>query len=139
MVYRSVYLAVYNRTARSRAHFAIFIPNLAANSTDLSVENDLAEVKGTVIHVVGEPVMQGYVLEFKRNYDCKSSQQLQKLVPLGYVDGTNVANPSSTEFSRDNIPKSTVERVAAQVPPPPRGQNVRAPIDGVSACIVLRE
>lgn len=39
--------------------------------------------------------MQGYVLEFKRNYDCKSSQQLQKLVPLGYVDGTNVTNLST--------------------------------------------
>ena len=135
MVRRTVYLAVYSRTARTRAHFAIFIPNQSCNARDLSVETGPDPAIGTIIHVIGEPVMNGYVLEFKRNYDSKGSRELQKLVCLGDVDDTLVANPSTKLFSKDNVPRSALERVAAQVPPPPRGQNVRAPIDGVSASL----
>lgn len=139
MVYRTAYLAVYSRGPRQRAHFSIFIPDESANARDLSNDTSPEPAMGTVIHVVGEPVMSGYALEFKRNYNCKGSRELQKMLSLGYVDGNDVTNFSTSGFSRDSIPRSTLERVAAQVPPPPGGQNVRAPIDGVSLCTVIVE
>lgn len=61
-----------------------------------------------------------------------ASRQLQKLVPLGYVDATNVANLATEQFYTDSIPRSTLERVAAHILPPPGGQNVRAPFDSVT-------
>lgn len=136
MAGRAIYLTVSNRTSRQRGHFAIFIPNEPA--ADLSIDDDLAKTKGTIIQVVGEPVMQGYKLEFKRNCDCETAHPVQKLVPLGYVDGKDVTGLSidieEQGFSTDSTPRSSLERVAAQIPPPPRGQDARAPINGVSAC-----
>ena len=82
--------------------------------------------------------MQGYKLEFKRNCDCGASlHQAQKLVPLGYVDAKDVADVVEGGFSTDCTPRSTLERAADQILPPPRGQDVRAPIDGVSTLQLL--
>ncbi|KAK3935021.1 hypothetical protein QBC46DRAFT_58986 [Diplogelasinospora grovesii] len=132
MASRSVYLATYRGSASQRAHFAIFIPNAADDSRDLSVDFRSDSTKGTVIHVVGEPVMNGYTLEFKRNYECKDSRDLQKLVRLGTVDAANLYDPPSTKFVKESTPRGTLEREAAKVAPPRGGQNVRAPIDGVT-------
>lgn len=75
--------------------------------------------------------MAGFVLEIKRNYECKNSKDLEKLVPLGHIDGANLHDSPSSEFMKD-VPRGVLEREAGMVPPPPKGQNVRAPIDGVS-------
>jgi hypothetical protein len=132
MTHRSVYLAKYRGSPNQRAHFAIFIPNATDDGRDLSREFRSISCKGTIIHVVGEPVMNGYTLEFKRNYECSSSRDLQEMVLLGYVDPTNLYNPPYTKLVKENTPRETLEREAAVVPPPQGGQNVRAPIDGVS-------
>jgi hypothetical protein len=39
-------------------------------------------------------------------------------------------------FGREAIPRARLEREALVVNPPPRGQNVRAPVDGVGRCNV---
>ena len=132
MAYRSVYLAKSRGSAKERTHFAIFIPNAADNDKDLSQDFRSSSCKGTIIQVVGEPVMNGFVLEFKRNYDCSTSRALQGMVLLGYVDSTNLYDPPYTEFVKESRSRETLEREAASVPPPPGGQDVRAPIDGVS-------
>lgn len=131
MSYRSFYLAKYRTSKSQRAHFAIFIPNADSDSDNLGHDFRSRSCKGTVIHVVGEPVMAGYTLEIKRNYECSTSQDLKKLVLLGYVDTCNVYEPKSSSYVKETSPRSTLERHASTVPPPPRGQNVRAPIDGV--------
>lgn len=131
MTYRSVYLAKYRGSASQRAHFAIFVPNAADSNKDLSREFRSSSCKGTIIHVVGEPVMNGYALEFKRNYECSTSRDLQEMILLGYVDSATLYNPSYSKFMKENHPRERLEREAAMVPPPPGGQNIRAPIDGV--------
>lgn len=136
MTHYAVYLAVSNRTARQRAHFVVFVPNESMNSRDPGIDTSSVPIKGTVIHVVGEPLMNGFKLEFKRNYDYATSVDsvlLQKLVLLGYVDGTNVTNLTTESYSLDSIPRSTLEQVATYISPPAAGQNIRTPIDGVSS------
>ncbi|SPO01170.1 uncharacterized protein DNG_03917 [Cephalotrichum gorgonifer] len=81
--------------------------------------------------------MQGYKLEFKRNCDCETLHPVQKLVQFGRVDGKDVmatlTDPSAGgELSTDDTPRSKLERVAAQIQPPRRGQDPWAPIDGVT-------
>ncbi|KND86747.1 hypothetical protein TOPH_08604 [Tolypocladium ophioglossoides CBS 100239] len=55
------------------------------------------------------------------------------MVFLGYVDSNNLYDPVNKSFAREYTPRGVLKSEAAQVPPPPRGQNVRAPIDGVNA------
>jgi hypothetical protein len=87
--------------------------------------------RGTVIHVVGTPI-SGYVLEFKRNYECSTSRSLQQVVLLGSVNEEHVYDPPYADFRLDSTPRSTMEREATAVPPPRGNQDVRAPVDGVS-------
>ena len=88
---------------------------------------------GTQIHVVGEPLMAGYMLEMKRHFDVQNDRELRALVRLGSIDSTILHRDDSLDtMFRDYVPKSAVERLAGSVAPPPRGQDVRAPIDGVS-------
>ena len=75
--------------------------------------------------------MAGYTLEIKRNYECSTSQDLRELVLRGYVDKCNIYEPRSSSYIKETAPRSTLESHASTVSPPPRGQNVRAPIDGV--------
>jgi hypothetical protein len=131
MSVRNVYLAVYRLTPRQRAHFAIFIPNSDSKGQDLSTQFKSITCKGTIIQVVGEPLMAGYQLEIKRNYDCKDYRDLDKLVHLGHVDISSVFDPKDDIFLSDDSPRAPIERVASQIIPPQRGQNIRAPIDGV--------
>lgn len=133
MANRAIYLAVSNRSSRQRGHFAIFVPNDAA--AHLTVDGGLSKATGTIIQVIGEPVMQGYKLEFKRNCDCETGHPVQKLVPLGYIDEKVIftGDVPAEGISTDSVPTTALERAAAQIPPPPQGQDARAPIDGVSA------
>lgn len=131
MPLRSVYLAKYYASASQRAHFAIFIPNQNCDRSTIKDDYRSHRTSGTVLHAVGEPIMAGYVFEIKRNYECKDSKDLKELIPLGYIDTANLYDPTSSTYSKENIPRSVIERLAASVPPPPRGQNIRAPIDGV--------
>lgn len=68
MAYRSVYLAKYRGSPSQRAHFAIFIPNSTNDNPDLDKDWKSKPCMGTVIHVVGEPLMKGYSLELVDRY-----------------------------------------------------------------------
>ncbi|KAM3422417.1 hypothetical protein BST61_g2768 [Cercospora zeina] len=126
MTPRAIYLARYRESTRQRAHFALFVPNEADDRAGLSQNYRDSPCRGTVIHVVGEPIIAG------RNYDCSNSRRLGALVRLGYVDEAHIYASSGTTATKDSTPRAPLEREATLVPPPPRGQNVRAPIDGVN-------
>jgi hypothetical protein len=128
---RRFYLAKYRRSSNQRWHFSIFIPNANYNHVDLSRNPNEVQCKGTIIHVVGEPV-GGYSLQFKRNYECKDSQQLQEMVLLGQVDDSIVFNPTDTRFLTEVSTRARIDKEAAAVLPPSGHQDVRAPVDGVS-------
>ncbi|KAG5994854.1 hypothetical protein E4U43_003164 [Claviceps pusilla] len=129
---RSVYLAKSRASPGQRTHFAIFIPNAADENKDLSKDFKTGSPKGTVIHVVGEPVMMGYALEFKRNDERGLCRDMREMVFLGKVDSKDIYDPPFTTPCQEACPRQRLEREAAMVAPPPRGQNVRAPIDGVT-------
>ncbi|KAF7559328.1 hypothetical protein G7046_g4826 [Stylonectria norvegica] len=133
MAQRRVYLAKSRTSTQQRSHFGIFIPNAVHADKDLTNLNfRSSECSGTIIHVVGEPVMAGYALEFKRNYDASRCPELKMLVPLGLVDVGYLYEPVTPEVTREDTPRAVLEREAVRVTPPPRGQNVRAVMDGVN-------
>ncbi|WVN90131.1 uncharacterized protein L203_105366 [Cryptococcus depauperatus CBS 7841] len=129
---RSIYLAKHRGIASQRAHFALFIPNAADDRKDLSQDFQSTPCSGTVIHVVGEPVMLGYALEFKRNDECSDSRDLREMVFLGHVDSANLYDPPDMMVFKETCARAALEREATMVNPPPRGQNIRALIDGVT-------
>ncbi|KAH6645233.1 hypothetical protein BKA67DRAFT_665069 [Truncatella angustata] len=98
MTPRSVYLAMYRGSASQRAHFALFIPNATDDRSNISQDFRSISCKGIIIHVVGEPVMNGYTHEFKRNYETNTSRDLQELVLLGQVDSVNLYDPPNNVF-----------------------------------------
>lgn len=136
MTNRSVYLAKYRTSSRERAHFAIFIPYAQHDRPDLSQTFKSHDAKGTIVQVIGEPLMSGYILEFKRNYDCSPDPTLKVLKYLGSVEDSHLFEPGSDEFVQESTPRSQLEREAKKIPPPRKGQDVRAPIDGVSESFV---
>lgn len=133
MSHRSVYLAKHREHSNQRTHFAIFIPNTSttADDKDQAIDFKTKSCKGTVIQVVGEPLMSGFVHNIKRNFDCQTSHDLKELVFLGTVEAEYVCQPSFDHFMDDDVPQGRLEREATFVSPPPKGQNIRAPIDGV--------
>lgn len=124
-----IYLAKSGPTSQ-RSHFAIFIPN--DNDSVLDENLEISEAVGTIINVVGEPLMLGYKLEIKRNYNC-GTNDVRKLVFLGRVDSNYLYKSPLASYVEDDIPRARLEECAAKIPPPPRGQDIRAPIDGVRA------
>ncbi|KAI1333179.1 hypothetical protein F5Y16DRAFT_355005 [Xylariaceae sp. FL0255] len=80
--------------------------------------------------------MAGFALDIKRRYQCNDDKDLQKLIPLGHVEGTTLYNYPGSELIRDT-PRGVLERGAEMVPPPPKGQNIRALVDGVSLLVQL--
>ncbi|OAQ70223.1 hypothetical protein VFPPC_15554 [Pochonia chlamydosporia 170] len=78
---RSVYLALSRQSKAQHAHFGIFIPNVDCERTTISQDYRSMSCTGTVIHVVGEPLMAGYALEFKRNFECSTEPDLEKAGP----------------------------------------------------------
>ncbi|KAK4237714.1 hypothetical protein C8A03DRAFT_15779, partial [Achaetomium macrosporum] len=114
------------RTSKSRGHFAIFIPN--ASDIDQTPSKG-QPCKGTVIHVVGNP-LRGFYHEFKRSYNPYDELRPMAVVPLGYIQHPLVLDPSTDEYSTDQRGMGAHDAAALQVPPP--GQSdVRAPVDGV--------
>lgn len=87
---------------------------------------------GTIIHVVGEPIMTGFSQEFRRNFDVKGSLTLEKIVFLGDVEESDTYDPSDEIYLMENTPRSVLEKLAMRVTPPSKGQNIREPVDGVS-------
>jgi hypothetical protein len=130
---RSIYLAKYRTSKLQRAHFALFIPNSIHDRNTLPDDFRLSQCLGTIINVVGEPLMSGFALEIKRNHECRSRVDLQQLVFLGHIDPTNIHEPTTCETKEiiNPMPKGVLEKEAAMVPPPPAGQNIMAPINGV--------
>ncbi|UNI16350.1 hypothetical protein JDV02_002787 [Purpureocillium takamizusanense] len=133
---RPVYLALHPGGPNSRTHFAVFIPHASLADTDLSASSFKdAPCTGTIVQVVGEPLMSGYALEFKRNFDCSTAHDLRKLVLLGTVDEKHIhdsGNVTGGVSVVDAVPRSRLETEASRVPPPPKGQDMRLPIDGVN-------
>lgn len=131
---RPVYLALHPGGPNSRTHFAIFIPHANLADKDLAVPTFKdAPCAGTIVQVVGEPLMSGFVLEFKRNFDCSTAHDLRRLALLGNVDTENIYDGDFSGGSPvvDAVPRSRLEMEATRVPPPPKGQDLRRPIDGV--------
>lgn len=115
-----------------RSHFALFIPNAEYDRDTISEDFRSLKVVGTRIHVVGEPLMSGFAFEVHRNYNTQAYSDLKKLVFLGKVEEWILHNyPETKSEIREDTARSVIERVAESVTPPPKGQNMRAPIDGV--------
>lgn len=76
--------------------------------------------------------MMGYAVQVKRNFNGADTGTLQSLILLGHVDDESIWEPASSEYVEESHTRSTIEKVAGGIPPPPRGQNIRAPVDGVS-------
>ncbi|KAH8175249.1 hypothetical protein LIA77_03667 [Sarocladium implicatum] len=131
MSYLAVYLAK-SRLGYQRAHFGIFIPNEEYNSASLGETFKTEICIGTIIHVVGEPMIVGFSQEFKRNFNCTESSDLKELVLLGNMLDTHVYKPHQSDPLIERTPRCQLENMAMRVLPPPRGQDIRAPIDGVS-------
>ena len=132
MTSRSVYLATYKSTPNQRSHFAVFIPNAASEKADLGRQKFRdGECTGNVIQVVGEPLMSGYALQFERNYDAQGSKTLWELLLLGRVASVDLFEPKDQVVAVESTPRAKLEHQAAKVAPPPKGQDLRAPVDGV--------
>nr|POE71968.1 hypothetical protein CFP56_11844 [Quercus suber] len=132
MATRSVHLAKFRVSSNQRAHFAIFIPNAEDDSQDVTQAFQSRPCKGTTIQVLGEPLMSGFELQFERNYDCRTATDLQTMVFLGHVDPNDLHRAPNDNAVKETVPRAKLEREATKIPPPPRGQNIRLPIDGVS-------
>lgn len=132
MAHRSIYLAKSGGSRSQRTHFGIFISNAECDFITLSQDLKTRPCQGTIIHVIGEPLMMGYQLEIKRNYECNDSEDLKSLIFLGSTDVKNIHEPTSKASIQEDITRSTMEHQAATITPPPKGQSVRAPVDGVS-------
>lgn len=105
---RAIYLALHAGSSNTRTHFALFIPNEDSSNCNLSEDFKAKSAKRTVIQVVGEPLMQGYVLKFKRNEDCCQSMNLKRLVPLGYIEDIHLSELPSDAFALEYTPRGTI-------------------------------
>ncbi|EXM14371.1 hypothetical protein RAB80_009954 [Fusarium oxysporum f. sp. vasinfectum] len=133
MPVRSLYLAKSGGGANHRSHFALFIPNTEYDRNTVSEDFRSLKAIGTRIHVVGEPLMSGFAFQVHRNYNTQVYADLKSLVFLGKIDDSILCDYPETETEiRETTPRSNIERLAECVTPPPRGQNIRAPIDGMS-------
>ncbi|KAF7195059.1 hypothetical protein HII31_03527 [Pseudocercospora fuligena] len=128
---RSLYLAKSRISPSQRAHFGIFYPH--GNEPDHNLEEAYSSppCKGTIIHVVGEPLMSGFTLQFKRNCDEASLPDLKELIFLGSTESSQLFFPKDETYIEEDIPRSSIERAATLISPPPKGQNLRLPIDGI--------
>ncbi|RYC87072.1 hypothetical protein BFJ63_vAg10046 [Fusarium oxysporum f. sp. narcissi] len=131
MPLRSLYLAKSGGGANQRSHFALFIPTAEYDRDTISEDFRSLKAIGTRIHVVGEPLMSGFAFEVHRNYNTQAYSDLKQLVFLGEIDDSILHNYPERSEIRENTTRSLLERVAESVTPPPKGQNIRAPIDGV--------
>lgn len=119
MAPRTIYLVSSRYSAHQRAHFSIFV----LSAVDPS--------KGTIIHAVGAP-MNGYKLEFKRNYSPDATDIPHQTFRIGEVDSEHMVDSMGDESTLDSDPQGDIEKVASQCPTPGPSKNFMAPVDGVS-------
>lgn len=129
---RSLYLAKSRASPSQRAHFGIFYPHSGAPDHNLEQAYSSPPCKGTIIHVVGEPLMSGFTLQFKRNCNEASLPDLKELIFLGRVELSHLHIPNDETYIEEDVPRARIERAATSIPTPPKGQDLRLPVDGVS-------
>ncbi|KAK4042334.1 hypothetical protein C8A01DRAFT_33537 [Parachaetomium inaequale] len=139
MTLRPVYPLIDGRTSKSRGHFAIFIPNAPDDvrvdqpPSSSSPNNNPCTGTGTVIHVVGNPLI-GLHHELKRNYNTSdASKSLATPILLGHIPQSLHVDPDPSThgfFTTDTTPRGSLDAAALQVPCPGKS-DVRAPVDGV--------
>ncbi|KAK7683407.1 hypothetical protein QCA50_013670 [Cerrena zonata] len=102
---RDIFLLVY-RGALFNAHWAIWVPSATHNHV------------GTSIHVTGS-LREGFVHEFKRNYNPKETGRSVEVLPLGHVRTDAIADfPYFEDITFDITPIDQLEREALSVPAP---------------------
>lgn len=109
MACRAVYLVKWGGPSERR-HFGILIPRANHNRKNLCADYKTTPTVGTIIHVVGEPIMTGFSQEFRRNFD---------------VEESDIYDPSDEIYLMENTPRSVLETLAMRVIPPSKGQNIR--------------
>jgi hypothetical protein len=102
MATRNLHLVEFRPSPRQRAHFAIFVGSAADPQ------------KGTLIHVVGAP-MVGYSLEFKRNYIPTETNQPHTITLIGQTNAQNVVDSTNSQKAIENTPRCNLEMAVAQV------------------------
>lgn len=112
-------LLIYGAQTGRRSHVGLWSPYHNGNG------------RGTVIHVVGAP-MVGFFLEFKRCYDPETTSRKVQLVALGTVAAQLVHDADDGPLRIDTTPMSELEALAATVKPPGVSRNLLAPSRNVS-------
>ncbi|ORY09387.1 hypothetical protein BCR34DRAFT_625800 [Clohesyomyces aquaticus] len=79
------------------------------------------EEVGKLIHVTGNPAT-GSFLEFKRNYDFRTTSRRHQLLPLAQVEDQYVADTPGA-VAQDTTACGRLKSTATVVPPPGRGAN----------------
>lgn len=126
-----LFLAKYRPSTRSRAHFAILVPNPSTPIIDLDLHTRQGkQFLCTVINVVGTP-MSGYGLEIERNFDANGSRELTEVIPIGHVGPELVEEPATKAFKKEYVPTSGLEILASKVPPPGKSADFLAPVNDV--------
>ncbi|KAF3483798.1 uncharacterized protein GIQ15_03122 [Arthroderma uncinatum] len=106
---RDILLIVYNRSL-FKAHWAIYIPSLA----DPGI--------GKKIHVQGD-VLNGFTLQFMRNYCLNSEPLTHQEVPIGRVADEFVVDGPGGDEVPDVTPTDRIEEVALSVAAPGPSMN----------------
>ena len=76
--------------------------------------------------------MNGYELEFKRNYNISGSVDLERAVQIGYIDSRNITDPEDNQFVKNTRVTGNCDAVAKTIRPPGRSADIFAPINDVS-------
>lgn len=130
MATRPLWLIKCRQSKAQRAHFALFIPH--ASDAHKDPNDRVVECRGTVIHAVGAP-MTGYKHEFKRNFDCRASPDLQEAIRIGSVSAGEGFVRDAEVSSFDDNATGILDGEALRVRRPGVSQNFLAPVDDVSA------
>ncbi|KAF2864680.1 hypothetical protein BDV95DRAFT_655704 [Massariosphaeria phaeospora] len=105
---RTIYLAVFANGSKP-AHWAIWIPTSGG------------EFVGKLLHVTGNPAT-GFFLEFKRNYDLRTTTRGYQIVTLAQARDQDVTDTPGA-LSKDTTARDRFESTATVVRPPGRSAN----------------
>lgn len=105
---RSISLIVFSNGTKP-AHWAIWIPT--AGQQDI----------GKLLHVTGNPAT-GFFLEFKRNYDLRTTRRGYRIVALAQVNDQYVTDTPNVH-GVDTTARDRLESMATRVTPPGRSAN----------------
>ena len=96
---------------------AVFLPNPNVANQNPLAENPSINSKGLIIHAVGSP-QTGYSHEFKRNYDCTASANVESAVHVGWVRADLVPVPQNEKIAVENDARGWIDTYALHVRPP---------------------